>query len=422
VRRQRSGAAEIAKEASSDLEPAMTERRYDMDWIRIAAFALLILYHCGMFYVTWDFHVKSSRASDAIEPLMLLTNPWRLTLLFVVSGAASRFMADKMNVGQFTWARMGRLSPPLLLAFFVIVPPQSYYEIVEALQAVGQQLAGNAMLDNFYVKYATGSGNWCDADGCLFTPTYNHMWFVAYLILYTLALVVLLPLLRRLPKAFAWLLAGPGLLLTPWLFLFAARAILYPIYGETHDFRADPYAHTTYFAAFLFGFAIAKYQPFFDRCVKWRGPALIASVAAWTVLIAVNALYPGDATPPDSALIAVRGVRELQAWTAIIAAIGFAHRYLRTADGPIRQTLTQAIFPFYLIHQTIIVVAGHYLDELRLPVALEGALLVGVTALGCWIFFDLGRRVPALRVWIGLPSKAKDSHGKGIRLAAQQAG
>ena len=40
------------------------DRRYDLDWLRIIAFGLLILYHCGMFYVTWDWHVKSSRASD----------------------------------------------------------------------------------------------------------------------------------------------------------------------------------------------------------------------------------------------------------------------------------------------------------------------------------------------------------------------
>ncbi|ANP47398.1 hypothetical protein ATE48_16505 [Candidatus Viadribacter manganicus] len=66
---------------------------------------------------------------------------------------------------------------------------------------------------------------------------------------------------------------------------------------------------------------------------------------------------------------------------------------------------TQAIFAFYLIHQTLIVVAGHYLDELRLPLMIEAPLLIGTTALGCWLFYDLGRRVPLLRVWIGLPSK-----------------
>jgi hypothetical protein len=65
--------------------------------------------------------------------------------------------------------------------------------------------------------------------------------------------------------------------------------------------------------------------------------------------------------------------------------------------------LTQAIFPFYLIHQSIIVVAGHNLDEMQIPLAVEAPLLIAITLLGCWLFFDLGRRSPFLRVWIGLP-------------------
>ncbi len=129
----------------------MTDRRYDLDWLRIIAFGLLILYHCGMFYVSWDWHVKSRFASDAIEPLMMLTNPWRLTLLFLISGAATRFMADKMSVWKLTGSRMGRLWPPLLLAMFVIVPPQSYFEIVEALQAMPADVVARhpLVLDNF---------------------------------------------------------------------------------------------------------------------------------------------------------------------------------------------------------------------------------------------------------------------------------
>ena len=66
--------------------------------------------------------------------------------------------------------------------------------------------------------------------------------------------------------------------------------------------------------------------------------------------------------------------------------------------------LSQAIFPFYLIHQTVTVVTGHHLDALGLPVIIEAPLLIGATALGCWLFYDLGRRIPPLRIWIGLPS------------------
>jgi peptidoglycan/LPS O-acetylase OafA/YrhL len=384
----------------------MTDRRFDLDWLRIIAFGLLILYHCGMFYVTWDWHVKSSRASAAIEPLMMLTNPWRLTLLFLIAGAATRFMADKISVWSFTKARMGRLWPPLLLAVFVIVPPQSYYEVVDALAQAKNLPAGHeAWLDNFYLKYVTGAGQWCDADGCLTTPTYNHMWFVAYLILYTLALVPLLPLLRRIPTGAAALLAGPLFILTPWLFMATLRVTLFPIFGDTHDFRNDWYLHALSFSVFLFGFAIAKHQPFFDRCVRWRWAGLAIALACWAGLQVYFNAHPEGVDPPDWLRATMRSVRELNAWCAIVAAIGFAHRHLRDADGPARRMLTQAIFPFYLIHQTLIVAAGYHLDRLHLPIALEAALLVSLTALGCWLFYELGRRIPWLRIWIGLPSE-----------------
>jgi hypothetical protein len=401
----------------------MNDRRYDLDWLRIIAFGLLILYHVGMFYVSWDWHVKSSRASEAIEPLMLFTNPWRLTLLFLISGAATRFMADKINAGGLVLSRMGRLWPPLLLAIFVIVPPQSYYEIVEAIAAMPVDVAAGyaGALDNFYVKYVTASGNWCDADGCLITPTWNHMWFVAYLIVYTLVLIPLMPLLRRAPKGLGILLAGPGLLITPWLVLWALRVTLFPMFEVTHALVDDWYTHVLSFGAFLLGFAVAKNDAFFERCARWRFAALALTVAGWAALVAAYAAYPGEATPPEWQRVIFRGFRELQAWTGILAAIGFAHHYLRNADGPVRRVLTQAIFPFYLIHQTIIVAAGHHLDSLGLPLWIEAPLLVGATALGCWLFYDLGRRVPLLRVWIGLPSKPKENRAKNIGMAAEGA-
>jgi hypothetical protein len=74
-------------------------RLYFLDWIRIFAFCVLIFYHTGMYYVSWDWHVKSPFASDAIEPLMILSSPWRLGLLFMISGVATAFMLKKLRVG-----------------------------------------------------------------------------------------------------------------------------------------------------------------------------------------------------------------------------------------------------------------------------------------------------------------------------------
>src|SRR5690348_17222489 len=88
------------------------ERRVDLDWVRIGAFGLLILYHVGMFYVPWNWHIKSVHPITALEPLMLALNPWRLALLFLISGVATRFMLRKSAVGGLLRARSLRLLIP----------------------------------------------------------------------------------------------------------------------------------------------------------------------------------------------------------------------------------------------------------------------------------------------------------------------
>ena len=68
----------------------MKTRRYDLDWLRVLAFGLLILYHTGMFYVAdWGWHVKSVHQSEWLQLPMLLSNQWRMPLIFLVSGLAA---------------------------------------------------------------------------------------------------------------------------------------------------------------------------------------------------------------------------------------------------------------------------------------------------------------------------------------------
>ena len=107
------------------------ERHYGMDWLRIGAFALLIFYHIGMVFVPWGFHIKTARPMDWVEIPMLLTNPWRLTLLFVVSGYASRALWLKSpSIRSFLGNRSARLLIPLVFGMAVIVPPQTWVELV----------------------------------------------------------------------------------------------------------------------------------------------------------------------------------------------------------------------------------------------------------------------------------------------------
>jgi glucan biosynthesis protein C len=121
---------------ATPMTPA-SSRLYFLDWMRILAFFILIFYHVGMYYVSWDWHVKSTSASSAIEPLMMLSSPWRLSLLFLISGVASSFMLGKLRVGQFVRQRSWRLLIPLLFGMLVIVPPQSYFQVIEKVAYTG---------------------------------------------------------------------------------------------------------------------------------------------------------------------------------------------------------------------------------------------------------------------------------------------
>ncbi len=375
------------------LPSAIPDRRLDLDWLRIAAFGLLIFYHVGMFYVTWDWHVKSSRASQIIEPLMRLSNPWRLTLLFIISGCATRFMMDKMNAGRFLGSRTVRLVIPLLFGVFVIVPPQSYFQIVEQLGFTGS-------FTDFYGKYATASGDWHPNGEYLITPTYNHLWFVLYLFVYTLLVIPMGPLLKRIPARFAAPLAsGSMIVILPWIVMTVLAATLRPIFGETHALVDDWYNHAVYIPAFLLGYAIAKHEPFFESCQRVRWLMLIIGFAAWLSLEVFRATITGEPTP--AILMIGAALRELQAWTTILALFGFARKHLRH-EGKIRRYLTDAIFPFYIIHQTAIVVAGHYLNGLGLPVWVEAPTLIAITIASCWLGYEIVRRIGVLRPLFGL--------------------
>ncbi|MBU2179658.1 MAG: acyltransferase family protein, partial [Gammaproteobacteria bacterium] len=107
----------------------VTDRRYDLDWLRVLAFAVLILYHIGMYYVAdWGWHIKSSVTSVPLQDFMILTNPWRMSLLFLISAMALSLVQQKMSAMSLLRLRSSRLLIPLLFGMFVIVVPQVYFE------------------------------------------------------------------------------------------------------------------------------------------------------------------------------------------------------------------------------------------------------------------------------------------------------
>lgn len=371
-------------------------RHYGMDWLRIGAFGLLILYHIGMVFVPWNYHVKTAQTLDWVQVPMQAVNAWRLFLLFVVSGYASRaIFAGHRAPGDFAWARTLRLMIPTIAAILVVVPPQPWVELVTKHGYAHSFL-------HFWVHDYFRFG----ALHALILPNWQHLWFVVYLWVYTLVLALALAILPARAKALAARLADFGLggvliLLVPAALLIGHWAWTFPGARETHGLIDDGPIHRIYAAMFLFGFHLRESPALWRAIRRWWPVAAALALAAYAVVASIEIAYLG---PPrmSRTLWFVFGVaRAVQSWCAIIALIGMADRWLNH-DHPIRKMLNEAIFPFYIIHQTIIVVVQGELLRYGLHPAAEFAILLAATAVGCWGFYALGRRIFWVRPLIGL--------------------
>lgn len=377
------------------------QRQHFLDWLRIGAFLLLVLYHVGMYYVSWDWHVKSPHASTALEPLMRLSNPWRMGLLFLLSGAATAWMLQQ-RPQHLLRDRSKRLLLPLLLGMVLIVPPQPYFEVV---QKVGY---GGSYLD-FLKLYFSAHAGFCREGDCLVLPTWNHLWFLPYLWCYTALLFGLRRLLpaerrQRMGEAFgrwpAW-----QLWLLPVLALALSRLLLLSRFGSTHALVDDWFNHASYFLLFLLGVGLATQPQHFVRLQALRWPALLLALVCWAGIDRYFAYVTELGWVPEGLRALQRVAHATLQWSAIVAVLGFAHRHLNH-DHRWRAPLSEAVFPVYLVHQTVIICAAMALAPLRLAPAAEATVLVlltfGVSA-GCWW---LVRSSGPWRPWFGLPRAA----------------
>jgi len=369
------------------------QRHYGLDWLRIGAFGILIFYHIGMFFVPWSWHVKTAHPIEGVAILMLASHAWRLALLFVVSGYASRALLSRTDgIGAFLRSRSARLLIPLIFGMIVVIPVQPWIQLSTQF---GYTHGFWHFVAHDYFRFGTLHG--------IILPTWQHLWFVAYLWAYTALLCGALALAgrRSLQPLFDRLFAGPAALIVPMAWMILDKTVLLPGVQDTYDLFHDVAAHAVYVPAFLFGFGLAGSPATLKAIGGLWQPAAVLGLAGYAVVAGIEWHWPGLEVPPHAFIIADRIAMAVETWAPIIAFIGLAERFLNR-DHKWRPMLTEAVFPFYIIHQTVIVVVGWAILPLHLPALAEFAILVPATVAGCWAFYLGGREVAWLRPLIGL--------------------
>lgn len=369
-------------------------RRYDIDWLRILVFALLIFYHVGMFFVPWGWHVKNDIEYKWMQFPMAFVNQWRLPILFVISGMGTWFALGKRSGLKFSRERLYRLAIPLVFGMLMIVPPQVYLERLDKGQFTGgyfefwpaQAFAG---------VYPEGNLSW------------HHLWFLPYLLLFSLLLLPLFLKMRKQPENTLthWLNRRVSTKYGLFIFiipLYLAEAFLEPFFPVTHALAGDWFALVNFGLLFLFGFLLINVkEQFWTTVTRWRRHYLFLGTVSFSLLL-VRWLLMEDSTLVH---FTEAGVKVFNLWTWILVLFGYAAVYLNK-PGKWVAYCNQAVYPFYILHQTITIIIGYYIQDLEWGLFPKFTVLVVGTFGGSWLLYEfLIRRVRLLWPLFGLKSR-----------------
>ena len=390
--------ASVIQGAPMSMPPdPLSSRRADLDWLRVFAFGLLILYHAGMAWSGWNTPMSSSENIGWLREGMRFLDRWRMPLIFVVSGAAVMLALGTRSADVFAVDRVRRLLLPLAFGMLVLVPPQDY--LIQLSQGQFSGSFFDFMWQAFTDGYPGGKMHW------------QHLWFLAYALILTF---VLLP-------CFLWLRSAPGRAIhakagnvvartgLQWLMpLFLAGALLWlappPDNTNGYGFIGPWYGLGYYgvlvlYGAFLFGspelLAALNRQRFLSL-----GIGIAAYAAFYVVYVngAVRLVISKDDLPVYALLSAVN----TSAWLFTI--IGFAHRYLTQRPAFLAEA-TEAVYPFYLLHQTVMVIVLYWLLPFHTPPLAGFIVAVLATFLGTSaIYFCAVRPLWFVRPFFGLKS------------------
>ncbi len=343
----------------------ISPRRYDLDWLRVLTILSVFLYHIGMFFNSSSWHVKNNETTQILTIFMDSFHHWRLPLLVFISGAGTILAAAKRSTKAFVKERNRRLMIPLLFAMLVIVPPQIYLEFIDRYTSYA----------DFYPtvfefqEYPKGSFSW------------HHMWFVFYIFFFSMLLIPLLNFLKSdrskrfislCERAFSSKYAMFLLVIVPVI----TQLLLKPYFPKvTHNFTKDWAYIALLICFFIFGMIVASSEKLWQILKERRVLHLKFAIGIHVLFYILYALPWKEYQPyfPINfrSLYDFFGV--IIAWTMMLCVVGYGQILLNRPHKHL-PALNEAIYPFYILHQTVILVLGYLM--LSLSMALVPKMIV----------------------------------------------
>ena len=381
------------------METKTVQRRFDLDWLRVLAILSVFLYHSTRFFNFGDWHVKNPVTYGSVQFLESFMEIWMMPLIFLISGASIFYAMDKGGVGKFFKDKILRLLVPLLVVVFTHASLQVYLERITHGQFSGSYWA---FLPHYFEGMYGFGGN--------FAWIGMHMWYVLILFIYCL---IFYPLFRW------WKGSGRGVLdklgsmiASPWIMWLALALpiLILDIFTDDTGWMVGaggwPFLYYIFFL--LYGFVIASHERLQANICRTRWSYLVAGLILGAVYAFLNANSANPVIDPWENELG-DPLYFLSACTLLPAFLGFAMQYL-TKSTPFLKYAGEAILPFYILHQTVLLVIGYFIVRWALSDLAKWAVIFAGSFIVIMVLYEfLVRRVNILRFLFGMKMLVKPS-------------
>ncbi len=377
-----------------------SSRYHYIDLLRVIAILMMFVYHVFMVFVAEsDWHIKNKETSNTLLEINYWMASFRMPLLFFVSGYISYILMQRLSWKAFATQRFIRLIIPTVIWTFILVAPQIFFE---------RKLEGNNQsYFEFYQSFLEFKW-WPNGDF-----HWLHLWFIPYLFCYN---ILSIPLFQALQKDNKFTQGLEHFVRRPYsLFVFVLIAIIpYSFlsvhYETTYDLIHDIARHSFFIFFTVAGLLFYRFPQLIETLEAKRRLFLKLSVLSILLIniLRWNGWEPFDIwenwiEKPQTYLFL--GLQNLNAWMWVFASLGYGKRYLNK-DYRSLQYMSTAVYPFYILHQTVIVIIAYYVvgtnDEVSLKLIF---LLVVCFSITVTIYHLFIRPYNTMRFLFGMKKK-----------------
>lgn len=413
------------------------ERRFDIDWLRVILFGLLIPFHVsiGLLWNAYgtNFNPVSNVGTNTSLVLgniiLLWMHQWRLPALFMISGIGTAFAFRRRNTKTFIKERFSRLVVPLLFGMFIV-------------NLIYWWLSFYSSTDTYFQSSPVG---WFIGvtifiwilNLAIFPQLSLHLWFLVNLFMYS---IMAAPILSRVTKKDHGLLIGSvrriirlpfgvGILILIPLPLLLAEIIFKPY---LHGHTGHGYEFWWYLVFFLLGFfLISAKEDFYNALSSIKVTvtilAFITSVAFILFItktgeltdLLLNGSWALRGFPVHNSLTLLAiALHSYHAWFWCLVLFSWGAYFLNKPSKYLT-SLNQGVYPFYILHMSFIFIGLFLFRDLGLSLSINFILITAFTLFGCWLSFRLVVRTRLTRLLFGIKEIQSTEKGKCDKKEAQ---